>query len=332
MLSGYFYYITNFLQILYKQDFQGWGRKRTGRFALWCHEKFGGSLTLLEDGFIRSIGLGVDGSPSFSLVEDDVGIYYDATVPSRLENILNSYDFSADKKLMDDARRAMGLIVEHNVSKYNNASDEIPNQVWNDGVGVWNDGVGVWNDGIGVGNDGVGVENDAERVLVIAQTQGDASLKYGMLDDYSTDDMINAALSENPNATVYLKMHPDVLSGKKKSDIDIESAKEKCIIIKENVNPIALLKHFSKVYTKTSQMGFEALLVGCDCVCFGMAFYAGWGITTDKSQCQRRKAKRSVEEVFAAAYILYTRYYNPYTNKPSDIFDTIETIVRMRGF
>ena len=92
--------------------------------------------------------------------------------------------------------RAMGLIVEHNISKYNNDSNEIPNQVWNDGVGV---------------------ENDAERVLVIAQTQGDASLKYGMLDDYSTDDMINAALSENPNATVYLKMHPDVLSGKKKS-------------------------------------------------------------------------------------------------------------------
>ena len=119
----------------------------------------------------------------------------------------------------------------------------------------------------------------------------------------------------------------EVLSGKKSSDIDIEKAKKHCTIIEENVNPISLLKHFHKVYTKTSGMGFEALLCGCECVCFGMPFYAGWGVTSDKSKCDRRTAKRSVEEIFAAAYILYTRYYNPYTKKQSDIFDTIETIM-----
>jgi len=220
------------------------------------------------------VGLGVDGSPSFSFVEDDVGIYYDATAPSKLENILNSYDFFADEKLMDDARRAMKLIVEHNVSKYNNY------------VQVESAFSAKYI-----------ITKDAPRVLVIAQTAGDASLKYGMLDEYTTDNMIDAALEENPHAKIYLKVHPDVLSGKKKSDIDIESAREKCIIIEENVNPISLLKHFSKVYTKTSQMGFEALLVGCECVCFGMPFYAGWGITTDKSTCQRRERKRTVEEV-----------------------------------
>lgn len=298
-------YIYNIFSIIYKQNFKGWGRKKTGCFAFWCHKMFGGKLTLQEDGFIRSLGLGVAGSPSFSLVEDDVGIYYDATAPSKLENILNNYNFSADKELMNDARRAISLIVEHNISKYNNASDKIPSQILND-------------------------EYDGKRVLVIAQTAGDASLKYGMLDDYTTDNMINAAFAENPHAKIYLKVHPDVLSGKKKSDIDIESAKQKCIIIEENVNPVSLLKHFSKVYTKTSQMGFEALLIGCECVCFGMPFYAGWGITTDKSTCQRRQRKLTVEEVFAGAYILYTHYYNPYTKTESDIFDTIETITKMR--
>ena len=298
-------YLYNFLQIFYEKSFKGWGRKKTGLFALWCHKKFGGNLRLLEEGFIRSLGLGVDGSPSFSLVEDDVGIYYDATAPSKLENILNSYDFVADEKLMDDARKAISLIVEHNVSKYNNASSKIPDQLLRD-------------------------EHDVARVLVIAQTAGDASLKYGMLDDYTTGNMIDAAIEENPHAKIYLKVHPDVLSGKKKSDIDIESAKQKCIIIEENVNPVSLLKHFSKVYTKTSQMGFEALLVGCECVCFGMPFYAGWGITTDKSTCQRRHRKLTVEEVFSGAYILYSRYYNPYVKKESDIFDTIESIVKMR--
>ena len=102
------------------------------------------------------------------------------------------------------------------------------------------------------------------NVLVIAQTAGDASLKYGMLDDYSTDEMINAAIEENPHAKIYLKVHPDVLSGKKKSDIDIESARQKCIIIEENVNPISLLKHFSKVYTKVYTKNSRVRIAGSE--------------------------------------------------------------------
>ncbi|MBD3798215.1 MAG: capsule polysaccharide transporter, partial [Campylobacterales bacterium] len=141
----------------------------------------------------------------------------------------------------------------------------------------------------------------------------------------------SAAIEENPNAKIYIKIHPDVLSGKKKSDIDLDALDGRVQVLTENVNPISLLKYFDKVYTKTSGMGFEALLVGCECVCFGMPFYAGWGVTDDRSKCERRKRKLSVEEIFAAAYILYTRYHNPYTNKPSDIFDTIETIVQMRS-
>ena len=297
------FYFNSVVSILTKKHFKGWGRKRTGRFALWCHKRFDGKLTLLEDGFIRSIGLGIDGSPSFSLVEDDVGIYYDATSPSRLENILNSYNFNADEGLMQRAREAMVLMKEYCISKYNNAPLLDETEVSIPG------------------------ENN---ILVVAQTAGDASLKYGMLDDFSTDEMIDAAILENPDAKVYLKIHPDVLSGKKESDIDMEAAKNKCIIIEENVNPISLLKQFSKVYTKTSGMGFEALLVGCECVCFGMPFYAGWGVTDDRSKCERRRQTRSVEEIFAAAYILYTRYANPYTKRASDIIESISTIVRYR--
>ena len=303
----------NFLDIKYysvvdnllssKGLFYGWGRKKSGLKAIKLAKKHKTSFVLLEDGFIRSLGLGVNGSPSFSIVEDDVGIYYDATAPSKLENLLNGYDFASNAKLLQDAKKAMKLIVENNISKYNSSKDFPQNYFQN---------------------------QNEKRVLVIAQTAGDASLKYGMLDDFTTDEMIDAALRENPDSKVYLKIHPDVLSGKKKSDIDIVKAKEKCVIIEENVNPVSLLKHFAKVYTKTSQMGFEALLCGCECVCFGMPFYAGWGITTDKSKCDRRQRELSVEEVFAAAYILYTRYYNPYKERESDIFETIETIVKMK--
>ena len=302
MEIGHSFYRENLKAIMHDRHFRGWGRKKSGRFAQLCHIVFQGRLTLLEDGFIRSLGLGVEGSPSFSIVEDDKGIYYDATAPSRLESILNLYDFASDEKLMQDARRAIELIVQHHISKYNNAVD-VPGGYFH---------------------------KEEKRVLVVAQTAGDASLKYGMLDDYTTGEMIDAAIDENPESKVFIKIHPDVLSKKKKSDIDIEAVKKRCVILKENFNPVSLLQHFDKVYTKTSQMGFEALLVGCECVCFGMPFYAGWGVTIDKSKCERRKVKRSVEEIFAAAYILYTQYYNPYRNRPSDIFDTINEIVIQR--
>ncbi|XSZ47617.1 hypothetical protein ACP8HZ_04055 [Francisella noatunensis] len=44
-------------------------------------------------------------------------------MPSRLENILNSYDFVADNGLLATAREAMMLIRKYNVSKYNNAPE-----------------------------------------------------------------------------------------------------------------------------------------------------------------------------------------------------------------
>lgn len=313
-------YLYNIFQIFFKKEFKGWGRKKSGRFAAWCHKNFGGTLILQEDGFIRSLGLGIDGSPSFSLVEDDFGIYYDATVPSRLEKILNEYDFASDTELMQDAKNAIAFFVEHNISKYNNAPevvDEILNQVQDDSCVVQDDASST--------------TRNLKRILIIAQTAGDASLEYGMLEDYTTQDMINAALSENPDARIYLKIHPDVLSGKKKSDIDMAMIDSRVHVITQNVNPIALLKHFDKVYTKTSGMGFEALLVGCECVCFGMPFYAGWGITDDRSLFVRREKKLTIEEVFAGAYILYTKYYNPYEKRVSDIFDTMQTIVKKRG-
>ncbi|WP_299926652.1 hypothetical protein [Sulfuricurvum sp.] len=257
----------------------------------------------MEDGFIRSVGLGVEGSPSFSIVKDSMGIYYDATVPSQLENLLNTYDFLSDIPLMITAHEAISLIRKHHISKYNNAPDVEKDFFEND---------------------------QKESILIVAQTYGDESLRYGMSENFSTDFIIDTAIAENPNAKVYLKIHPDVISGKKNSDIDIERARQKCIIIDKNVNPISLLEYFDVVYTKTSQMGFEAILLGKKCVCFGMPFYAGWGLTDDRVECKRRMQNRTVEEVFAAAYILYSHYYNPYLKRSSNIIDTIQEIVRQR--
>ncbi|HEG2599165.1 TPA: capsular polysaccharide biosynthesis protein [Campylobacter jejuni] len=286
--------------IMQEDIFIGWGRKKSGLRAMNLAKKHKATFILLEDGFIRSLNLGVENSPSFSIVKDDIGIYYDATAPSKLENLLNTYEFKDEE--IKQAKKAIELIKKYKISKYNNNLD-IPDDYF---------------------------QKDEKRVLIITQTANDASLKFGLAKDFKTFDMIKDAIKENPDSKIYIKIHPDVLSGKKQSDLDINSLPKECILITENFNPIALLEFFDKVYTKTSGMGFEALIQECECVCYGMPFYAGWGLTKDKLECKRRMQKRSLEEVFYAAYILYSEYFNPYLNQKSNIFDTIQTLAKYK--
>jgi len=293
------YYIYNFFTVWGDNSFRGWGRKKTGLLALWLSKRFKSDYILLEDGFIRSVGLGED--DSFSIVEDDVGIYYDATMPSRLENILNYHSFSEDEISL--AKQAIGLIIDKKISKYNTGDLSLPYYLKVD---------------------------DNKKVLIVAQTKGDMSLKYGRAYEFDEKQMIEGAIKENPNSKIYLKIHPDVLAGKKESSIDIEFAKKHCIVISENINPIVLLEPFDKVYTQTSQMGFEALLLDKEVITYGVPFYSNWGLTNDKLICDRRERSLSLLEVFAGAYILYTKYYNPYKKQQSNILDTINTIARYR--
>ncbi|RTI94742.1 capsule biosynthesis protein [Campylobacter jejuni] len=299
----------NFYSIfLYKKNlkinkddlFFGWGRKKSGLKAMNLAKKYKAKFILLEDGFIRSLNLGVENSPSFSMVKDDIGIYYDATMPSKLENLLNTYEFKDEE--IKQAKKAIELIKKYKISKYNNNLD-IPDDYF---------------------------QKDEKRVLIITQTANDASLEFSFAKDFNTVDMIKDAIKENPDFKIYVKIHPDVLSGKKQSDLVINFLPKECILITENFNPIALLEFFDKVYAKTSGMGFEALIQECECVCYGMPFYAGWGLTKDKLECKRRMQKRSLEEVFYAAYILYSEYFNPYLNQKSNIFDTIQTLAKYK--
>jgi len=307
MQNGYLFYFNNIVDIFKDKNFRGWGRKRTGRFAQWCYKVFGGSITFVEDGFIRSVGLGVDAAKPFSIVEDTIGIYYDATVPSGLENILNTYDFATDKQYKTKAKEAMNLIRKHEVSKYNHApmvdKEFLKKFKFN---------------------------KTKPAILIVAQTAEDASLIYGLASTCTTAEMIADACNENMNATIYIKMHPDVLSGKKKSDIIQDEIPAECILLDEDVNPISLLKHFDKVYTKTSGMGMEALILGLDVVCYGMPYYAGWGLTIDKVKCERRTSKLGLEALFYGAYVMYPKYINPYTRELSDIFRTIDTVLIQR--
>jgi len=64
-----------------------WGRKPSALQAIAEAKKAGKPVLTLEDGFLRSVGLGAD-DPPLSLIVDDVGVYYDSGHPSRLEQLM----------------------------------------------------------------------------------------------------------------------------------------------------------------------------------------------------------------------------------------------------
>ncbi|VEJ20334.1 capsular polysaccharide biosynthesis protein [Neisseria animaloris] len=289
----------------------GWGLRPTTRKARAYAEQHRLPFIALEDGFLRSIGLGVTGRPPLALVVDDLGIYYDTTRISRLEQLVLAAD-SMPSEIIEDARKAIGLIVANKLSKYNHAP--------------------IFSDGLSVKR-----PSEKEIVLVIDQTFGDMAVQYGGADADTFKRMFQTALSENPDAEIWVKTHPDVLSGKKRGYLtDLSNHAENVRLVAEDINPISLLEQADKVYCVTSQMGFEALLLGKPVVTFGLPWYAGWGVSDDRHSgvagltTQKRRAPRSLLQLFAAAYLQYSRYINPNTGKTGTIFDVIDYLSSAR--
>lgn len=277
----------------------GWGVKETSRRARRYARKHGLPYIALEDGFLRSVGLGVHGVPTASLVVDDLGIYYDATRLSRLEQlIVDSGDVDVAR-----AEACIALMRKHRLTKYN-CSPEVD----------------------------LKLKPAAKHgVLVVDQTAGDASIACGLASADVFKLMLREAVESNPEAEVFVKVHPDVVAGKKKGHL-LDLAREmKCTILAQDVSPWSLLDVVDKVFVVTSQLGFEALLAGREVHCFGMPFYAGWGLTQDRQTCERRNMRRTLPQVFHAAYIDYCRYVDPKNGQHCQIEDVIARF-RCRDF
>ncbi|MFC3162975.1 hypothetical protein [Ciceribacter thiooxidans] len=272
----------------------GWGAKESGRRAAKVARKLGVPVLYLEDGFLRSIRPGKT-SPGYSLVIDHEGIYYDSTRPSTLESLLNS-DSQLLAGIEGSVARAKHLILTHQLSKYNHAPRLATRDLR---------------------------EHDSQRVLVVDQTAGDNSVETGGANAHTFQRMLAAALTENPEATIYVKTHPEVSAKTKRGYLTDIVEDERTVVLRHPINPMSLVAKMDRVYTVTSTMGFEALLAGRQVTCFGIPWYSGWGVTDDRQLCSRRSRSRSIDELFAAAYFHYTTYINPRNRKRGDIFDVI---------
>ena len=75
----------------------GWGLKRKSLEAVDYARRVGLPYLALEDGFLRSVGLG-NTTPPLSLIVDDVGVYFDASRPSKLEALITAAHSPAERQ------------------------------------------------------------------------------------------------------------------------------------------------------------------------------------------------------------------------------------------
>jgi capsular polysaccharide export protein len=237
---------------------------------------------------------------------DDLNFYYDATRPSRLELTLNSPDFVVSDVQLQRAQALIAKISDSRITKYNIMNDHDPEISWRP-------------------------EQCQDFVLVIDQGVGDASIELGLASSSTFATMLRAAIDENPGKTVVVKVHPDTLAAGRNGNFGFAASLDNVVFLTKPVNPHLILDKVGKVYVVSSQLGFEALLCGKEVVCFGVPFYAGWGLTEDRAEVPRRTARRSIEELFHAACIQFTVYIDPYTGEWCTMERCIELIEEMRA-
>ena len=253
----------------------------------------------MEDGFVRSVGLGSNFTAPRSLVVDDLGIYFDATRPSRLEHLLQHRDCTAEETAR--AESLIGLLLENRISKYTSSDSGISDISFYAGKKV---------------------------LLVIGQVEGDASLRYGTSSINSNYKLLEAVRSANPEALIVYKPHPDVVSGNRSDGIasyrDIATF---CDHIEAGLSIEVTLNLCEQVHTMTSLAGLEALLCGKQVVTYGRPFYAGWGLTTDRCDFERRTRKRSLAELVYICYIEYPGYLDIESGEFTSVEKTIASLV-----
>ncbi len=267
-----------------------WGRKESAEPALALASERDLPVVYIEDGWVRTASANAHSRRVYSLLIDHEGVYYDSTVPSELESLLNLPDAQfathCGAEELKEARDCRALLVNNSITKYNFCQRAADNDVKRDA---------------------------RDLVLVIDQTLDDASLAYGDMSAPGFEKMLDTAIAENPHSRIVVRTHPDVVSGRRAGYLGSLASERGLEISAKGDNPIDWLKHATKVYAGTSQIGYEALLCGAEVHVFGKPFYAGWGLTHDRREIPRRVQKRSIDELFFAAHMAIAHYCHPVT-------------------
>lgn len=247
----------------------------------------GTPLVRVEDGFVRSVGLGSNLVPPSSVVVDQRGIHFDPSAPSELEHILKTTAFSPG--LVERARALRQTIITAGISKYS----------------------------VGVGSQVPPRTPGRRIVLVPAQVEDDMSVIAGGGGLQSNLELLRRARALEPDAEIWFRPHPDVDAGHRKGAVADSDALQIADRVVRGGGMAALLDAVDAVHVLTSLTGFEALMRGLPVTCHGTPFYAGWGLTRDLGQVPERRGRAlMLDELVAGVLILYPRYLDPVSGLP----------------
>ncbi|MBX9455131.1 MAG: hypothetical protein KL863_03370 [Rhizobium sp.] len=276
----------------------GWGGRASGLRARRFGRRFGKRVVLLEDGFLKSYAPGRD-EPAHSYVVDRSGIYFDATRPNDLNAL-------AERGLTDDqdgrVRSVVDFIRKNRLSKYNNS----PILPLSDS----------------------GLPSGRPFVLIIDQVAGDASIAGALADETRFGDMLVHARDHYPDAVIAARTHPaasersPVINAARRLGIDI--------VVPGRMNPWPLIEEADAVYTVSSQLGFEALMSGTKVHAFGVTYYSHRGLTVDHCAAPVPRPPASLEAVFHAAYIDYSRYLDLHDRRPVEVERALDQMLTVR--
>lgn len=242
------------------------------------------SVIRVEDGFLRSVGLGADLIRPVSWVVDHQGMYFDAIQPSDLETLLAETEFSEAMRSRAAALRER--VVEEGFTKYNLGGPS-------------------WYPPPRCGR----------IILVPGQVESDASLKFGASGVKTNLGLLQAVRKSNPDAYVVYKPHPDVVARLRAKGLLEEAAQDWCDEIVTDAPMGELLDHVDEVHVMTSLAGFEALIRKKKVTCYGQPFFSGWGLTSDILPVSRRTRRLSLDELVCGTLILYPSYMSRRGNR-----------------
>jgi capsular polysaccharide export protein len=291
-------------------------RKRNAKLAAWgkrartveaAAEAEGVKLIKLEDGFLRSVGLGAGFVPPGSLAIDDLAHHFDGSRPSRLEEILSNTPF--EDQLLSRAAAVCQMIVSHSLTKYNLRTEAL-HPAWR--------------------------TNGRRRVLVPGQVADDESVRLGIPELFDAEPIskggANLALLKRvrarlPSAFIIYRPHPDVSRGLRNGRIPEKELTGLCDAVAAEHSITSLFTAVDGIETMTSLVGFEALIRGLPVTVHGRPFYAGWGLTEDLSQLSRRNRRLSIEELVAGALLIYPSYVHAGSGRPCPAEIAIQELV-----
>ena len=249
-------------------------------------EQAGSQLVEVEDGFLRSRGLGADCVPPLSITVDRLGAYFDPSRESELELLLQNQHF--EEPLLIRARELRCSIVDAGLGKYERGHAALERPA-----------------------------GERLHILVPGQVEDDRAVTLGGCGLASNLELLKRVRKQAPHAYILYKPHPDVVAGHRRGAISQTSCLEYADEIVGEAPISSLIAMVDEVHVNTSLAGFEALLRKKPVTTYGVPFYAGWGLTRDLGPVPvRRTARRSLDELVAATMLLYPRYFDPVTGLP----------------